>query len=119
MRRGYRPRYHRVPKLGQLLSLETEDVLPAEFAQALAVLRDAADTMPASQVRRSAAPPSAGITQTSGCPSSRPVNAIHFPSGLRHGRRISPGLAESRRAGPPAVDTDQRSSSETKTIVSL
>ncbi len=39
-------------KLGQLLSLETEDVLPAEFAEALAVLRDAADTMPASQVRR-------------------------------------------------------------------
>ncbi len=39
-------------KLGQLLSLETEDLLPAEFAQALAVLRDAADTMPASQVRR-------------------------------------------------------------------
>jgi predicted unusual protein kinase regulating ubiquinone biosynthesis (AarF/ABC1/UbiB family) len=39
-------------KLGQLLSLETEDVLPAEFAQALAVLRDAADTMPATQVRR-------------------------------------------------------------------
>jgi predicted unusual protein kinase regulating ubiquinone biosynthesis (AarF/ABC1/UbiB family) len=39
-------------KLGQLLSLETEDVLPAEFAQALAVLRDSADSMPASQVRR-------------------------------------------------------------------
>jgi len=39
-------------KLGQLLSLETEDVLPAEFARALAVLRDAADSMPASQVRR-------------------------------------------------------------------
>ncbi len=39
-------------KLGQLLSLETADVLPAEFAEALAVLRDAADTMPASQVRR-------------------------------------------------------------------
>jgi predicted unusual protein kinase regulating ubiquinone biosynthesis (AarF/ABC1/UbiB family) len=39
-------------KLGQLLSLESADVLPAEFAEALAVLRDAADTMPPSQVRR-------------------------------------------------------------------
>jgi predicted unusual protein kinase regulating ubiquinone biosynthesis (AarF/ABC1/UbiB family) len=39
-------------KLGQLLSLESEDVLPAEFARALAVLRDAADSMPVSQVRR-------------------------------------------------------------------
>lgn len=39
-------------KLGQLLSLESADILPAEFAEALAVLRSAADTMPASQVRR-------------------------------------------------------------------
>jgi predicted unusual protein kinase regulating ubiquinone biosynthesis (AarF/ABC1/UbiB family) len=39
-------------KLGQLLSIEGPDILPAEFAEALAVLRDAADTMPASQVRR-------------------------------------------------------------------
>jgi predicted unusual protein kinase regulating ubiquinone biosynthesis (AarF/ABC1/UbiB family) len=39
-------------KLGQLLSLEGEDLLPAEFAEALAILRAAADTMPASQVRR-------------------------------------------------------------------
>ena len=39
-------------KLGQLLSLEGADVLPAEFAEALAVLRASADTMPASQVRR-------------------------------------------------------------------
>jgi predicted unusual protein kinase regulating ubiquinone biosynthesis (AarF/ABC1/UbiB family) len=39
-------------KLGQLLSLEGPDILPAEFAEALAILRDAADTMPASQVRR-------------------------------------------------------------------
>jgi predicted unusual protein kinase regulating ubiquinone biosynthesis (AarF/ABC1/UbiB family) len=39
-------------KLGQLLSLEGADVLPPEFAEALAVLRAAADTMPASQVRR-------------------------------------------------------------------
>jgi predicted unusual protein kinase regulating ubiquinone biosynthesis (AarF/ABC1/UbiB family) len=39
-------------KLGQLLSLESADVLPPEFAEALAVLRDQADTMPPSQVRR-------------------------------------------------------------------
>ncbi|MBW2372923.1 MAG: AarF/ABC1/UbiB kinase family protein [Deltaproteobacteria bacterium] len=39
-------------KLGQLLSLETDDILPAEFVEALAVLRDAADTMPETQVRR-------------------------------------------------------------------
>ena len=39
-------------KLGQLLSLEGDDLLPAEFADALAILRSAADTMPASQVRR-------------------------------------------------------------------
>jgi predicted unusual protein kinase regulating ubiquinone biosynthesis (AarF/ABC1/UbiB family) len=39
-------------KLGQLLSLESADILPAEFAEALATLRASADTMPASQVRR-------------------------------------------------------------------
>ena len=39
-------------KLGQLLSLESEDILPREFADALAVLRAQADVMPASQVRR-------------------------------------------------------------------
>jgi predicted unusual protein kinase regulating ubiquinone biosynthesis (AarF/ABC1/UbiB family) len=39
-------------KLGQLLSLESADILPAEFAEALAVLRASADTMPSSQVRR-------------------------------------------------------------------
>ena len=39
-------------KLGQLLSIEGPDILPPEFAEALAVLRDAADSMPASQVRR-------------------------------------------------------------------
>lgn len=39
-------------KLGQMLSIEGPDILPPEFAEALAVLRDAADTMPASQVRR-------------------------------------------------------------------
>jgi predicted unusual protein kinase regulating ubiquinone biosynthesis (AarF/ABC1/UbiB family) len=39
-------------KLGQLLSLESADVLPPEFAEALALLRASADTMPASQVRR-------------------------------------------------------------------
>jgi len=39
-------------KLGQLLSLEGDDLLPPEFAEALAVLRATADTMPDSQVRR-------------------------------------------------------------------
>jgi predicted unusual protein kinase regulating ubiquinone biosynthesis (AarF/ABC1/UbiB family) len=39
-------------KLGQLLSLEGDDLLPPEFAEALAVLRATADTMPDAQVRR-------------------------------------------------------------------
>jgi len=39
-------------KLGQLLSLEGADLLPPEFADALAVLRASADAMPVSQVRR-------------------------------------------------------------------
>jgi len=39
-------------KMGQLLSMESADFLPREFADALAVLRNAADTMPESQVRR-------------------------------------------------------------------
>ena len=39
-------------KLGQLLSLEGDDLLPPEFAEALAVLRASADTMPVTQVRR-------------------------------------------------------------------
>jgi predicted unusual protein kinase regulating ubiquinone biosynthesis (AarF/ABC1/UbiB family) len=39
-------------KVGQLLSLESADILPAEFVEALAVLRASADVMPASQVRR-------------------------------------------------------------------
>jgi predicted unusual protein kinase regulating ubiquinone biosynthesis (AarF/ABC1/UbiB family) len=39
-------------KIGQMLSLADEDLLPAEFAEALAVLRASADMMPTSQVRR-------------------------------------------------------------------
>ena len=39
-------------KLGQLLSLESEHVLPAEFADALAILRDSADAMPSAQLNR-------------------------------------------------------------------
>ena len=39
-------------KVGQLLSLEGDDMLPPEFSEALAILRSAADMMPASQVRR-------------------------------------------------------------------
>ncbi len=39
-------------KLGQMLSLEGDDLLPPEFADALAVLRASADSMPPAQVRR-------------------------------------------------------------------
>jgi predicted unusual protein kinase regulating ubiquinone biosynthesis (AarF/ABC1/UbiB family) len=39
-------------KLGQLLSLESADILPPEFSEALAALRASADTMPTSQLRR-------------------------------------------------------------------
>lgn len=39
-------------KLGQMLSLEGDDLLPPEFADAMSVLRAGADTMPAAQVRR-------------------------------------------------------------------
>ena len=39
-------------KLGQLLSLESADILPPEFAEALAALRASADTMPVAQLRR-------------------------------------------------------------------
>ena len=38
-------------KLGQMVSLQGEDVLPPEFAQALAVLRSEAAPMPTSQLR--------------------------------------------------------------------
>ncbi len=40
-------------KLGQMISLLDEELLPREFADALSILRDSADTMPESQVRRS------------------------------------------------------------------
>jgi predicted unusual protein kinase regulating ubiquinone biosynthesis (AarF/ABC1/UbiB family) len=39
-------------KLGQMISLQGDDVLPAEFAQALAVLRAEAAPMPPAQLRR-------------------------------------------------------------------
>jgi predicted unusual protein kinase regulating ubiquinone biosynthesis (AarF/ABC1/UbiB family) len=39
-------------KIGQMLSMVDEELLPPEFAEALAILRDSADTMPASQVRK-------------------------------------------------------------------
>ena len=39
-------------KLGQLLSMESSHVLPPEFAEALAVLRASADSMPQTQVKR-------------------------------------------------------------------
>jgi aarF domain-containing kinase len=39
-------------KLGQLLSLEGDDLLPPEFAQALAVLRAGANAMPPAQLTR-------------------------------------------------------------------
>ena len=39
-------------KMGQILSMEGSDIVPPEFAGALAILRDAANTMPDSQIRR-------------------------------------------------------------------
>jgi predicted unusual protein kinase regulating ubiquinone biosynthesis (AarF/ABC1/UbiB family) len=39
-------------KIGQLLSLEGEDMLPPEFTQALAILRAEANPMPLTQLRR-------------------------------------------------------------------
>lgn len=39
-------------KMGQVLSMEGADILPREFSDALAVLRDSANTMPHSQIRR-------------------------------------------------------------------
>jgi len=39
-------------KIGQVLSMEGADILPPEFTNALAILRDSADTMPDSQIRR-------------------------------------------------------------------
>ncbi len=39
-------------KLGQLLSLQGEDLVPPEFAHALALLREGADVMPVSQLKR-------------------------------------------------------------------
>jgi len=39
-------------KMGQILSMEGVDILPREFSDALAILRDSANTMPDSQVRR-------------------------------------------------------------------
>ena len=39
-------------KIGQLVSMQGEDILPAEFAQALSVLRSQAAPMPVQQLRR-------------------------------------------------------------------
>jgi len=39
-------------KLGQLLSMESDDLLPPEFTEVLSVLRSSADTMPDDQLRR-------------------------------------------------------------------
>jgi predicted unusual protein kinase regulating ubiquinone biosynthesis (AarF/ABC1/UbiB family) len=39
-------------KMGQILSMEGADILPPEFSNALAILRDSANTMPDSQIRR-------------------------------------------------------------------
>ena len=39
-------------KMGQILSMESADFLPREFADALAILRDSANTMPHTQIRR-------------------------------------------------------------------
>lgn len=39
-------------KMGQMISMESADFLPREFADALAILRDSADAMPLGQIRR-------------------------------------------------------------------
>jgi len=39
-------------KMGQIMSMESVDILPKEFSDALAMLRDSANTMPDSQIRR-------------------------------------------------------------------
>lgn len=39
-------------KMGQLLSLQSADLVPPEFAKALSMVRDDADTMPPAQLRR-------------------------------------------------------------------
>jgi len=39
-------------KMGQMLSMEGADILPKEFTNALAMLRDSGDTMPLTQIRR-------------------------------------------------------------------
>lgn len=39
-------------KMGQILSMESADFLPREFSDALSILRDSADTMPLSQIKR-------------------------------------------------------------------
>jgi len=39
-------------KMGQILSMEGVGILPKEFSDALAILRDSANTMPDSQIRR-------------------------------------------------------------------
>jgi predicted unusual protein kinase regulating ubiquinone biosynthesis (AarF/ABC1/UbiB family) len=42
-------------KIGQMISLMDEEILPKEFSDALAILRDSADTMPEAQVRQALA----------------------------------------------------------------
>jgi predicted unusual protein kinase regulating ubiquinone biosynthesis (AarF/ABC1/UbiB family) len=39
-------------KMGQVMSMESADFLPPEFAGALAILRDSANTMPLTQIKR-------------------------------------------------------------------
>ncbi len=39
-------------KMGQVISMEGVDIIPAEFSEALAILRDSANTMPDTQIRR-------------------------------------------------------------------
>ncbi len=38
-------------KMGQVISMEGADIIPPEFSEALAILRDSANTMPDSQIR--------------------------------------------------------------------
>src|SRR5438067_1219154 len=71
-----------------------------------------------SKLKRLDGPPSAGMTYTSGGPSSRPTKATCWPSGEKRGRLASPTPAVSRNAGPPRASTRHRSSSHAKTMPS-
>src|SRR4051812_39000780 len=70
------------------------------------------------KVSRRAAPPPEGITQMSVPALLTSVYAIQRPSGDTRGNRSWPGALVRRKAVPPALGTDQRLPSATKTMLS-